>query len=230
MLFENSLHAGKAKVTATIALCLALAAAPLAACSGQQAKNSGEDVPAVAATTGSVDPSSWKTLGDALATQTDAMAASWSDKYYVTLFKVNDQVFRVVAELDPETSAKVEAVDWSKDDVSKQIEQAASAAPIKSVEDLTPEILTPEQLADLKGKTGRELVDEGWVFESYFMYGGEQTGATFSKGYLAYGITFDVTTPEDKSEDGGASVMDGKVVEAAFQGASNAGIDTSAVS
>ena len=215
-------HAGMTKFTVAAALCLALAA-PLAACGGKQAASDNGSTPA-ATQTAAADPSSWKTLGEALATQTESMAASWNDTSYVTVFKSGDHIYRVVAQLDADTNKKIEAVDWSKDDVSKQIEQAAGGAAITTAQDITEEKLSDADLANLNGKTGKQLVDEGWVFESYFMYGGEQTGATYGKGNLSYAITFDVTVPESSTEDGGASLTDAQVASAEFSGASQAAL------
>ena len=220
ILRSDRTNTGRTGVVA--ALCLALATAPLVGCGGQKpADDGGASAPVAQGAT--VDVTSWKTMSDALAAQTESMAAGWNENYYVTIFRAGDQIVRVVCELDADTAAKMEAVDWSRDDVSEQMEQAVGSAPLKSAEDITAELKSPEELAELAGKTGRELVDAGWTFESYDMYGGEQTGAVMSFGNFAYSLTFDVMTPEDKIEDEGSSVMDAKVVEAAFQGASDAG-------
>lgn len=232
-MYTNALHVKRAKIVPVAALCLALAALPLAACSGQQAASDGAS-PAPASEANSSTPTSqaaeldfsnWKTLGDAFAAQTESMASSWNEQYYVTMFKVGDRYVRAVGKVDADTQAKLDGVDWSTENVTERLEQAAAGAQIASIEDITSEVLSAEDLAQLTGKTGRELVDDGWTFESYNMYGGPQTGATFAKGSFAYSLTFDVTTPEDKTEDEGASVMDAKVVEAEFQGASNAATD-----
>ena len=139
------------------ALCLALAATPLAACSQQQAADSaeGNDTPDITQQDTTIDPSSWKTLGDALATQTAPMASSYNDNHYVCVFQACNSIVRVVAKMDPETMKKIDIVDWSRDDVDKQIEEAAGGLSIESAEDITSELLVPEELAKLAGKTGQ---------------------------------------------------------------------------
>lgn len=220
----------KALFALMAALLTAVLAIPLAACGSKPTADGAATPEGTTTQPAAVDTSSWKTLSDALATQTESMASSWDSKHYVTVFKAGDSYVRVVVELTDEEAKKVEAVDWSQGDVSKQIEKAAGTAKIVTAEDITAEILDQNTLNTLIGKTGKELVDDGWVFESYFMYGGEQTGATMSKGNFGYNVTFDVTTPESASEDGGASIMDAPVIEISFSGASNAAIEISQIS
>lgn len=209
------------KAVATV-LCLALSALPLAACSGQQAN---EDTSAPSEQAAALDTSSWKTLGDALATQTDSMSSGWDDNYYVAVFHAGDSVVRVVAKMTSEASDKLDAVDWLAEDVDEQVAAAVGSLELVSAEDLTPEIVSQDELDSLKGKTGQDLVDAGWTYSEYFMYGGDQTGAIFERGLLTYSFTFDVTTPEEATDDGGASIMDATITEAEFQGAANSATD-----
>lgn len=231
MSYRQNRNLASSKSALVAALVLALSATPLVACGSKPSTDNGDAGSSVPTTaSAAVDTSSWKTLSDALATQTESMSSSWDTKHYVTVFKAGDSYVRVVAELTDEESKKMEAVDWSQDDVSKQIEKAAGTAKIVTAEDITAEILDQNTLNTLIGKTGKELVDDGWVFESYFMYGGEQTGATMSKGNFGYNVTFDVTTPDSATEDGGASIMDAPVIEVGFSGASNAATELSQIS
>jgi len=152
------------------------------------------------------------------------MASGWNSEYFVVMFYRGTSIFRVVAKIDPAINKKIEAVDWGQENAYAQIEAAASEAPLESVEDLTSELIPQAELDKLVGKTGRELMGEGWIFESYFMYGGEQTGAVFARGHLAYGLTFDVTVPDSSSDPRGDLLLDAKLVEAQFQGAANSAI------
>ena len=213
-------HRTARKATA-LTLALALAACPLAACGAQASDGS-----SATTSTASTDSSSWKTLGDLFAAMDGGMySASYGDTSYVGVVKVGDSYYRVTATIDADTNAKIEAVDWEKGDVEEQIRAALSVLAIESIEDFTADVLTQDQLDALKGKTGKELVDEGFTFQDYFLYNGEQTGATFAKGYIAYGITFEVSTPEESTDDGGASVMDAEVVAAEIFAAADSATD-----
>ena len=61
------------------------------------------------------------------------------------------------------------------------------------------------------------------------MYGGDETGVTMAKGYLAYNVTFDVNVPEDKTEDEGASIKDATITEIEFAGGSESAVDPAKV-
>ena len=227
MTIQKLFNQGATRKATVAALTLALCAAPLAACGGQS--SSSEAAPA-ATSQAAADPSSWKTLGDALATQTSAMAAGWNDDWYVCVFGAGDSFFRVVAKMDAESSKKLDDVSASDDDYDEKLLAAIGGLELTDVEDVTSEYVAQSDLDKLVGKTGKELVDEGWSFAGYFMYGGEQTGATFEKGPFSYSFTFDVETPESKTEDGGASIMDAKLVSAEFQSAADSATDPTLVS
>ncbi len=215
------------RTTATVMLCLVLSSAPLVACSGQSGAGEGE-APTASSQAAAVDVSSWKTLGDAFAVQTDSLSSGWDEHYYVSVFKAGDSIVRVVGKLDADSYAKIEAVDWSKEDAEKQLAEATDAVPLVSADDLTSELVSQDELDKYVGKKGEDLIDDGWTFQSYYMTGGDQTGTYFAKGDLVYMITFDISVSDDL-DDEGASVMDATVVEAEFGGASDAATDPSQV-
>lgn len=210
-------------------LVLALAIVFSTACTGQSASSeASSSVSSSQAAT--VDTSGWKTLGDALAAQTESLGSSWNDDYIVTAFKVGDSIVRVVAKIDHSTHEAINKIDWSAANASDQIGKVAGSAPLISAEDITGELISQDELDQLIGKSAQELVDAGWIFDHYFMYGGEQTGASFAKGSFDYSFTLDVSISENDTEDGGASVMSATIVDASFEGISNDAIDPSKVS
>ena len=214
-------------VVAALALALAIA---LTACGGQQGSSSSDSSDTGQATT--VDYASWKTLGDVFAAETSVRSAGWDDNYYVCMIQVDDSHFRIIAKMDDEANKNLEAVDWGQDSekVDKALDDAVAHLPLQSVEDVTGKLLSQDELDELVGKTGKELEEAGFVFQSYSMYGGEQTAADFAKDYFAYSFTFDVIVREDATEDGGASVADVKVVSAEFANAADEATDPSKVS
>lgn len=225
-----------AKKIAAAALCLALSMVALAACSGQPAASgsSSGDASSAASVASSeattIDTSAWKTLGDALAVRTEEMGMSQNENYYVCMFKAGDSYVRVVAKMEPGVEKKIDSVDWSKDNVNEQIEEAASSLSLVSAEDVTSQLLSQSGRDELVGKTGQQLVDEGWIFTRYFMYGGEQTGAAFDKGPFSYGVTFDVSIDEKDTEDEGKSIMDATVAQVEVLGAGDNAIDPTKIS
>lgn len=218
------------RIVATM-LALALATAPLAACGGQTTQG-GEAEPTATEQTQAVavDVSSWKTLGDALACSTgENNTAGWDETHYVAVFDAGDTVVRVVAKMDAETSDKLDALDITKDDYDEKFLELMGGLPLESAEDLASQKLTQDELDAYVGKTGQDLVDDGFAFEAYWMYGGDETAARFAKGYLAYDATFDVTVSDDQTEDDGAAIMDKTIVSMEYAGASQDATDPSAL-
>lgn len=214
------------KKATVAALVLALAATPLAACGGQQTSgNAGSS----ATNQTAIDPSTWKTLGDSFALGVEARSAGWDDNHYVSVFKIGDSYFRVVAKMDKETSEKLDAVDYSKEDAEEKAQEVLSNLVIESAEDLTDELISQDELDTYVGKTGKDLVDAGFTFQDYSVYGEGDTGAGFVKGDFCYLFMFDVSITDDQSTDEGASIMDAKVTEAQYITPADAATDPSKV-
>ena len=220
------------KTTIAAMIAIALSAAPLAACGGQTSQDATDDA-AVQSQASAVDVSSWKTLGDALAYDAgENSSAGWDEEHYIAVFTTTDgSVVRVVAKMDEDTYDEHAALDMSDDDYQEKFLEVMGDLELESAEDLTGQRLTQDEMDAYVGKTGQDLVGDGFVFESYWMYGGEETGATMAKGPLAYNVTFDVTVPEDEadSDEDGSAVMGAAVVSMEFAGASNAATDPAAV-
>lgn len=214
-------------VTATM-LALALTALPLAGCGGQASQGgeagSGDAGQAQAA----MDVSSWTTFGDAMAycAEEGKSTASWDEKHYVTMFDTNDGgVVRVVAKMDPETYKAFAKLDMLDEDYNEKFLEVMGGLELESAEDLTDDVMTQDELDAYKGKTGQDLIDDGFAFESYWMYGGDETGATMSQGYFAYDVTFDTSITDDQSEDEGAAIMGATITAIEYAGASNAAVE-----
>ena len=227
--------ARKALVTAAATACLLLAAAMLVACGGQQASSGASEsvtdasAAASASQAGALDTSAWATLGDVFELGDLPHSAGWDDSHYVIVVEDEGSYYRIVAKLDDETNKKMEAVDWSKDDVDAQNREALTDAVIESAEDITADAIAQDELDAFVGKTGADLEDAGFTFQDYFMYGGDQTGADYAKGYFAYMVTFDATVDENSTDDEGAALKDATIAEITLQGASNDATDPSLV-
>lgn len=219
------------KRTAAAAFCLAMAAAPLAGCSGQTDEAGDPAAQESTQTVADTKPSEWKTLGDAFAARTEPMGSAYDEKNYMAIFKTGEDTYaHVVAEMTKDVYAKVDAIDWTKPDAEKKIEKEISVLKLTTSEDVTDQKVPQEELDALVGKTGKELVDAGWIFASYEMYGGdEQTIASFEKGPFSYSFTFDVSTAEGDSSDEGASIMDAKVTEVQFSSSANSALELEAM-
>ena len=167
----------------------------------------------------------WQTLGEALDGEMASYGAGWNDDYYVAVFTKGDSTYRVVAQMDQKTSEAIDNLDWTQPEVNEEITKVVSSLPLVSIQDLTADIVGQAELDSLVGKTGSEVVAEGFTFAAYNMYGGDQTGVSYDRGPIRYDFVFDVTVPESAAEDGGASVLDATVAEAHLTGAADSATD-----
>lgn len=220
---------GKAALTAS--LVFGLGVLPLAGCASKPADEAEPDAtsqPAVEAAP--VDTTSWKTLGDALASRTGNLSYGYDDDYFVAIFDAGDSIIRTVSKM--ELSIRDEFGELDFEDPDYEAKETAILADLEliSAEDITSEVLSQEELDSYVGKTGQDMYDAGFVFSYYSMYGGEQTSASIDYGYFSYDVTFDTSIDESQSEDEGASLKDAKVVEVqSFKNLSNMSLDPTAV-
>lgn len=216
--------------TVVAAFALSLLAVPLVGCGSQATQGDGSSSSTEQAQAADMDVSSWKTLGDALAYDTgENSSAGWNEEHYVTVFSNGGQFVRVVAKMDPETYEAMLDLDMSSDDYKEKFLELMGGLPLESAEDLSAQQIPQAELDAYVGKTGQDLVDDGFVFDSYWMYGGGDSGATMVKGPMAYNVTFDASVSEEQIEDGGASIMGATIKEIYCSGVSMDATDPSAV-
>ena len=216
------------KIVAGVALACALAVAPLAACTSASTDSGSESGSAEQAS--GVDTSSWKTLGDALAAATEDPSYAYDENYFIAEIHVNDSVVRVVAKSSQEGIEKTYDLDFAAEDYHEKFDAIVGEFEIVSAEDITSDQLSQAEMDALVGKTGKELVDDGFKFESYVLYGGEGgSAANMGKGYFTYMVSFDGNVSEDQAEDGGEAIMDAKVTEVQLVGMSMDAMDPTLV-
>lgn len=200
------------KITVAM-LGLALVAVPLTGCGGAgggegTAEDTTESVATERKAEGSSDYTTWKTLGDAFAATSQDPEYGYDDSCYIGIIRTADnKTVYVAAQMTPDAFKDASNVDVLEADAVTKMEDALSSLPIGFKEDITDKKVDTTTLESFVGKTGQDLVDAGFTFESYFMYDGPETMATYANGYYGYNFTFDATVPEASTGDGGASVL-----------------------
>ena len=205
------------KILAALAFALALALVPLAGCVGEGAAEGGTDNASAPAT--AIDTSSWKTMADAYAAVDEVYASGSNDSVCVTVFKAGDNFIRVVSDYDPSYDEKSMELSFMDEDYLEKAADVFGDLAIQSAEDITADLVDENALAAYVGKTGQDLIDDGFVFIYYNGYGGEETYAAFDKGYFAYEVTFDATITDDTDE--GAAIMGAAITDIQMLGISD---------
>ena len=92
----------------------------------------------------------------------DLVNCWFSSGKYIYVFTVGGNAYRVTADLSSDLEEKIFALEFD-DDYDKNEAALVQDLPISTAEDLSEQILSQEELDALVGKTGQELMDEGWV-------------------------------------------------------------------
>ena len=187
------------KKTLAILLSLMLACAALgAAAEGAQAPAAAEPVsteapaetavPAETETPAETAPL-FATVGEALEKgEATGSGTTFSDEQFVTVVRYNDRFIRVVASMDKETMAQLEALFASEDYENMAAKQDALFAPrpVLYTEDLTDAALSQAELDALAGKSVAELTAQGFELTSTGTTE-DETGAYVTCGMI-YGL------------------------------------------
>lgn len=194
----------------SIMLMLMMAAIALSACGGADG-GSGEPV--------SVD--SLKTIGDVIKLdREEAQSAVYGNKV-VYAFKYGDTYYRVRATLSDEDQQSY--FDISFDDEDYEEKQNAIVAPlaIDEVENLSEQIPAKDELDAFVGKTGQELMDDGWSFAGHDL---ETMEFWMYHGPFAYTVVFDgeVAEADYESFTDEEDAKDMKVKSVTFNGLGDA--------
>ncbi len=165
-----------------------------------------------------------KTMGDILALPN--YSSTCSEEEVIEVFELNDRVYRAVARIDSDQAAELLGLDIL--DPNYDSDYAALVAPlaIDHIVDLTENIPTEADLEQYKGKSGQELLDEGWQLS---FVNTETMDARMDHGYYSYSIKFEGEAKNDPDMEMEEAIKDWKAASIAYEGigsgASDPGLD-----
>ena len=160
-----------------------------------------------------------KTLGDVFALETQDFQDLLDKDVYGCAFTYEGRMMRVVADVPEGLYDEIDKLDMSDyEKYEEEKKKLLSEVEVKLSEDITDQILGEEDLEALKGKTGKELLDDGFEYQ---YYSGDNQFA-MNKGLGQYFVTVDGKVDESKAEEDGAkAISDLKVTEVMFSGLSD---------
>jgi len=199
-------------------LTLVLTLSLLAACGGQENSPAGTGTPA--------DVASVKTLGEAmdLAEDGTVQSATYEDSY-VYVFKNGDAYWRLTAALDAEQSAALSALDILDENYDAKLKELLTPIAVTKCENLNEQKLSDEELAALVGKTGADLLADGWV--SGMGYNLDEMQFFMERPPFAYTVTFESGTKLENTDDFDEeeAIKPLKVVSVTFDGIGDTATD-----
>lgn len=175
------------KRTLSLALALVLAATALAGCSFPALPR----LNTAPSPTPSPEPAKGieaiKTVGDTLALDSPEYQSAAYENAFVCVFLLDGVYYRAVAPLSAETAAEIWALDYDESYDARRRE-LVSPLQIERVENLSNLIPTQAELDELVGRTGAELLDEGWQSYGYKL---DTMEFYLTKGPFKYTVVFD---------------------------------------
>ncbi len=130
-----------------------------------------------------------ETIGDAMALATnDNNQSGATDGTYVYAFYIDDIPYRVIADLPSDTFQKIMDLEYDDPDYDKKYNDLVSPLKIDRYEDLSLLVPVQEELDKLVGKTGGELLDDGWTSWGYNL---DTMEFWMHKEPLAYTVVFE---------------------------------------
>lgn len=126
-----------------------------------------------------VDLEKVTTLGELLGLANYGYTAT--EDVYVIAFEQDWIFYRAVAELPEETSKAIFELDWDDPEYEAKTNALISPLKVTLIENLTENIPTEEELDKLVGKTGEELLNDGW-----YVSGRNLETMEFSMNHKAY--------------------------------------------
>ncbi len=146
------------------------------------------------------DVSDLATLGEALALagKEEEQNAVYENVYVYALQK--DGVYwRLTAPLTAEQSAALFSLDLADENYETKKAEIVAPLDISNCENLSERMLTEADLSTLAGKTGEDLLNDGWTSGSG--YNLEEMEFNLERGPFAYTVVFEAGEPLENSDD-----------------------------
>ncbi len=188
---------------------LMMAALVLTAC-GKASEESEEKNEAVSA-------DSLKTFGDIIALEKEEPQLAVGEGKAVYAFKAGGTYYRAIADLDKDVEEAFINIDILAEGYEEKQNEILGPIGIDKLENLSEQLLTEDQLASLSGKTGQELLDEGWTYQG--SYDLESMEVLMTYGPFSYRVSFEgqVEGADQDDFDVEAATKGMKVRSAAFE-------------
>ena len=168
-----------------ILIILMLVAVFAAGCVGSTGEN----------TAAKTDINSLKTIGDVQSLESSGYACS-SDQF-VTVVSANGNYYRVEADIPEDVSARIDELSWEDEDHDQKMEELVAPLPISKITNLSEQLLSQDELDKMKGKTGGDLFEDGWIPSGFYP---DPQSVVMTLGFFQYRVTFESDIPSADEE------------------------------
>ena len=153
-----------------------------------------------AADSAAADLSSVKTIGEAMALAKDGTEQSSTyAKAYVYVFEHEGVFWRLTAELNAEESAALSELDILAEDYAEKEKELLAPLAVTKCENLNPMMLSEEEMNALVGKTGEDLLNDGWTAGNYYNLDDMEFNLEYSP--FSYNVVFEAVEKLENTDD-----------------------------
>lgn len=107
---------------------------------------------------------------------------------FVYAFEQDGNTYRAVCEVPEDVSQAMFDLDFEDPEYDKKMNELLAPIPVVSIDNLNENLPTQEEADQYLGKTGQELMDDGWYVSFYNL---EEMKFGMVKGAYSYDITFE---------------------------------------
>ena len=173
------------------------------------------------------DEMPFKTIGEALEAEKGEYSEQNAiyEKAFIYVFEKDGTYWRLTAELTEEESAALSALDILAEDYDEKLNSLLSPLTVTKCENLNEMKLTDEELAVLVGKTGEDLMNEGWT--TGLGYNLDSMEFYLEYAPFAYTVTFEAKEKLENTDDfnEAEAIKELKVTSVEFEGLGNSATD-----
>ena len=145
------------------------------------------------------DVTASKTIGDIYALNPDVQERGNTEDTYFMVFFLDNTLYRAYADLSKDTLDQLMALEFDDPDYDTRYIEIASPLKIRQFDNLSEMIPTQEELNQWVGKTGQDLLDDGWT-EGYG-YNLEDMDFYLYKGPFCYVVRFEKDKEYKNTDD-----------------------------
>ena len=141
----------------------------------------------------------FQTIGDIYAADTHEQEHGNIENTFYIVFDYDGVLYRAYAPMSGEVLNKLMSLDFTKDDYKERYREIAGELEITKLDNLTDIIPTLEELDAWIGKTGRDLLEDG--FEEGYGYSLDNMTFSLVRGPVSYLVKFESDETHDESTE-----------------------------
>ena len=152
-----------------------------------------------AAVSSSVDTTSFKTMSDIFALNPEEKERGFMNTDFCYVFELDGVIYRAKGVLTQEQMDQIFDLEFDDPDYEEKYREITGSIAIKQFDNLTKMIPPQEELDKYVGKTGQDLLDDGWS-EGYG-YNLDDMEFWLNKGPFAYAVVFESDQKYENTDD-----------------------------